>query len=116
MIVAATAIAGNSTAAHAAADVAITITRMAVVQTEFTCTASPTGVCNYLILTSLCNDNLLAGGVKEKKCRYTEAVPPFQLKQGEKKLVANLPVDYIYQMKTDSTPTASDCLSAPTPH
>lgn len=117
MLITMFALVADSTAADIRASAAsITITRIGGVTTEFLCKSSPTGVCNYLILSSLCDDKLLADGTREKTCRYSQAAPPFQLKRGEKKAVANLPADFVYTMKADAAPTPADCLNSPIPH
>lgn len=111
------ALAAHSTAAGLRTPAGVvTFTRIGAATSEFICTATPTGVCNYLILASLCDEKLLDDGTKERNCRYSLAAPPFQLKQGAKKVVSNLPADFIYTMKADTAPTASDCLNSPMRH
>lgn len=96
--------------------VMMTVTRLGSVTTTFSCGAMSTGACNYLILNTLCQEKMLGNGMKEKTCRYTEAVPAFQIKQGESKSIANLPADYLYSMKVGAVPTIEDCMKAPIPH
>jgi hypothetical protein len=103
-------------AANSPARTAITVTHLGKVTTMFSCGRGSNTACNYLILNSVCQDTLLADGTKERTCRYSQAVPPFQLKAGETKTVANLPADFLYTMKGDRMPTVEECIAAPMPH
>lgn len=98
------------------AELPVTVTVFGNVSTQFICRSSTTGVCNYRILSPLCNEKMLADGAKSKTCHYSEPVPPFQLKQGQSKSVTSLPADFIYTMKVDTPPTPAECLSAPIAH
>jgi hypothetical protein len=93
-----------------------TVTRFGSVTTTFSCGSNNPAACNYLILNSVCQEKLFDNGMKEKSCRYTEAVPPFQIKAGESKTIANLTADYLYTMKVGAVPSSDDCLKAPMPH
>ena len=106
----------SAAAVDSAAQSVTTITRLGKATTAFTCGRGTSGACNYLILNSLCQEALLADGTKERKCRYVHAVPPFQLKAGESRTVANLPADYLYTMKGDRMPTIEECVAAPMAH
>jgi hypothetical protein len=106
----------SAAAADSSAPSVTTVTRLGKATTAFTCGRTSGGVCNYLILNSVCQEALLADGTKERRCRYAQAVPPFRLKAGETKTVANLPADFLYTMKGDRMPTAEECVAAPMAH
>ena len=90
------------------------VTRLGVSTTTFSCGRN-LGICNYLVLTSLCQDKLLDNGVKEKTCRYTLPVPPFRLLPGQRTTVSNLPSDLLYTMKVNAAPTPADVVNSPVP-
>ena len=105
----------TSWAAPAAQPFSVT-TRLGMSTTTFSCETAAKAACHYLILNSLCQEKLVAGGAKERSCQYTQAVPPFQIKAGERKTVANLPADYVYTMKLGADPAPQDVLRSPVPH
>jgi hypothetical protein len=110
------AVLASASAAAEPAPAGVTITRLGVSTTTFSCGAGNTGGCHYLILTSLCQEQMLDSSTKERTCKYKEAVPPFTLMPGEKKTVGNLPSDYLYRMKTGTAPTVDDVLKSPMSH
>jgi len=93
-----------------------TVTQFGTSTADFACKNSISDACQFLIVNSLCEDKVLANGTKERTCRYTEAVPPFSIKSGEKRTVPNLPGDFIYTMKIGTAPTMEECIRAPYPH
>lgn len=93
-----------------------TVTRAGTATTIFSCGRESSQACHYLILSSLCQEKLLADGIKERTCSYSKAVPSFQLQAGEMKTITNLPADFLYTMKLGRIPTFQDCITAPIPH
>jgi hypothetical protein len=93
-----------------------TVTHLGQATTTFSCGHSSSGVCNYMVLVSLCKETLLANGIKEKRCSYLQVVPAFRLKAGGTKTITNLPADYLYTMNLDRMPTVGECVDAPMPH
>ncbi|MFB9287394.1 hypothetical protein ACFFTM_03400 [Pseudoduganella plicata] len=93
-----------------------TVTRLGTSIMDVSCTVAAGGRCHYLFVTSLCQEKLLRDGTKERTCRYDQAVPPFQLRSGERKTVGGLPADFLYTMKFGAAPTMDECIRAPIPH
>ena len=92
------------------------VTRLGTAIIDVSCTVAVGGTCHYLFVTSLCQEKILPDGTKERTCRYDQAVPPFQLRSGEKKTIAGLPADFLYTMKFGTAPTMDECIRAPVPH
>lgn len=93
-------------------NVAVTHTTSSNVNTTFECQVSPTGHCYYLIINSLCGEEILTTGQKQKTCRYSKFLE-FSLVPGEKKLVTNLAADFQYCMKPDAMPALATCITSP---
>jgi hypothetical protein len=98
-----------------AADRVVTQTTLPQLDTTFECWASATGNCNYLIMTSICNETMLPTGQKQKVCQVSPFLD-FTLTRGKRKLVPNLPNDYQYCMKMDVKPDLAACIANPIPH
>ncbi len=109
-------LASVSLAADSAAQPVTTVTQMGSATTTFSCSPTSGKVCHYLIVSSICQETLLAGGAKERRCTYSQAVPPFQLKAGEPKTITHLPADFLYTMRLDRAPTIEECIAAPIAH
>jgi hypothetical protein len=91
------------------------ITRLGVSSLTVTCGLN-LGTCNYLILTSLCQEKLVQNDVKERTCHYSAPVPGFRLSPGESKTVSKLPSDFLYGMKLNAMPTPEEVVNAPMAH
>ncbi|WP_394777261.1 hypothetical protein [Undibacterium sp.] len=81
---------------------------------EFSCTQSRSGKCHYLVVASVCNEEL-SGAQKQKSCKYA-AVNAFVIRVGEKKELAGLPAGFLYCMKSDAPPTVDFCMKFPVTH
>ncbi len=115
----AASLAASAAAPARAADAPATttvVTRLGVSTTEFSCSTGDGRACHYLLVHALCNETFLAPGHKERTCTYSEAAPPFQLKSGERKTIANLAADFLYTMKVGTAPTLDDVLRNPIKH
>ena len=99
-----------------AEDLVVTVKIMGSSTLEVSCLSGIGGTCNYLILSPLCEDKDLGEGKKQKTCHYTAAAPLLKVKSGEKKSLANLPGDFLYCVKYNAIPTATDCINNPIQH
>jgi hypothetical protein len=91
------------------------ITRLGMSSFTVTCGLN-LGMCNYLILTSVCQEKPVDDGVKERTCRYSAPVPGFRLFPGASRTVTKLPADFQYAMKPNAMPTPEEVVNSPMPH
>jgi hypothetical protein len=90
---------------------AVTHTTLSQSDVSFECKTSGTGHCYYMIVTSLCDEQMLPTGQKQRDCRYTKAAD-FALAEGEKKQLTNLPGDFQYCMKIEAKPVLAECMNS----
>jgi hypothetical protein len=112
-LLAACAVLASGAARADVTPLATTTTVLGTASTSFSCAGI--GICHYLLLNSLCQERMLDNATKERSCRYTEAAR-FTLIPGQTKTVAKLPADFLFKMKMNEDPTATEVVNSPMPH
>ncbi|MFZ6647620.1 hypothetical protein ACO0LO_17995 [Undibacterium sp. TJN25] len=90
---------------------AVTNTVLSPETAEFSCTQSSSGKCHYLIVASVCSEEV-GGAQKQKSCKYN-SLYAFALRVGEKKEFSDLPANFLYCMKSAAPPTVDFCVKYP---